>query len=63
VDRSRPTAIRAVSAFSALNATGSHTCGVSGGESYCWGWNVDGQLGVGDRENASTPSRIVGAVR
>src|SRR5690606_34554733 len=36
-------------------------CGISTGRFlYCWGYNPDGQLGVGDYENRSEPTRVTG---
>jgi len=47
-------------AFAALNATGAHTCGVSAdSELWCWGFNVDGQLGDGTRNHLARPTRVM----
>ena len=32
--------------FTAVSAGGNHTCGLVG-EAFCWGYNLDGQLGDG----------------
>ncbi|MCA8838190.1 MAG: hypothetical protein K8963_10110, partial [Proteobacteria bacterium] len=38
---------------------GSHSCAVSGdGKLNCWGYNRDGQLGLGDSMNRSIPFRV-----
>jgi serine/threonine-protein kinase len=55
--------VRGISTFSALNASGAHTCGVSGSDAYCWGYNRDGQLGLGDYESVSAPARVSGVSR
>ena len=45
--------------FFTISAGRWHTCGVADdGRTYCWGWNGDGQLGVGDFEPRSLPSPI-----
>lgn len=36
----------------------SHTCAVSGGQLYCWGMNVQGQIGVGDNVDRFSPVAI-----
>ncbi len=37
----------------------SHTCAITGaGALYCWGRNVDGQLGLGDDAQYRTPQRV-----
>ena len=33
-----------------ITANGSHTCAVAGGDVWCWGENIHGQVGTGDRE-------------
>lgn len=51
------------SAVRALTAGGGHTCAVLGnGTARCWGWNADGQLGIG-RPNVvrqTHPAELVG---
>ena len=38
-----------------------HLCTIdSGGATYCWGTNIDGQLGVGDYDDRDTPTLLVG---
>ena len=41
-------------------ATGAHhTCAVRTDRSlWCWGWNANGQLGLGDRANRLVPTRV-----
>ncbi|MDO8703605.1 MAG: hypothetical protein Q7J84_01525 [Sulfuricaulis sp.] len=35
-------------AFASVETGGQHTCGITtAGRGYCWGWNFDGQLGIG----------------
>jgi len=42
--------------FVSLRAFGSHDCGLtSAGETFCWGYNLDGQLGDGTRTHRSRP--------
>jgi alpha-tubulin suppressor-like RCC1 family protein len=43
-----------------LNTGGAHACAATtAAETYCWGRNIDGQIGRGDRESASSPVRIL----
>ncbi|MFZ9595765.1 MAG: RCC1 domain-containing protein, partial [Bdellovibrionia bacterium] len=52
--QSSPVQVNSTSAFIAVSAGGSHTCGITGsGLIQCWGNNTSGQLGVG----SSTPSQ------
>lgn len=38
-----------------------HSCALSAADQlYCWGWNFDGQLGLGDRVDRSTPTMVPG---
>jgi alpha-tubulin suppressor-like RCC1 family protein len=43
-----PHPVASVRRFERVVAGHQHTCAVSGGEAWCWGSNVRGQLGVGD---------------
>ena len=38
-----------------VSAGGEHTCAIAGGRLYCWGKNVDRQLGDGSQTNSSSP--------
>jgi alpha-tubulin suppressor-like RCC1 family protein len=37
-----------------------HTCAIDGGHLHCWGSNAEGELGVGDQQNRSTPTAVAG---
>lgn len=51
-------------AFAQVSAGVSHTCGVTtGGRLYCWGRNVNGQVGDGTTTNRSKPVPVGGALR
>jgi alpha-tubulin suppressor-like RCC1 family protein len=36
------------------------TCAVADGRLFCWGWNSAGQLGIGHRRSAATPTPVTG---
>jgi alpha-tubulin suppressor-like RCC1 family protein len=45
----------------ALSAGAGGTCAVlSGGDAYCWGSNLNGQLGDGTRIHRARPVKVVG---
>lgn len=49
--------------FAALSAGDDHTCGLTpSGEAYCWGNNIDGQLGIGfaDLQGHPAPEPVAG---
>lgn len=62
VDRAAPVAITVagVTAFSRIDAARYHTCAVTftGGDIYCWGSNVEGQLGDGTTFERLLPTRV-----
>lgn len=44
-----------------IAAGGQHTCFVdASGEVFCFGWNLDGQLGDGTKTDSSVPVKVVG---
>jgi alpha-tubulin suppressor-like RCC1 family protein len=55
-----PTRVVGGVSFSAVHASGAHTCATSGDDGlWCWGFNVEGQLGDGSRNHLSRPTRVV----
>ena len=47
--------------FASLEVGGFHVCGITtGGDTYCWGVNIDGQLGDGTRTDNGTPLLVLG---
>lgn len=47
--------------FLALTAGNEHTCGLDvSGRAWCWGLNLHGELGVGDRVPRATPTAVLG---
>jgi alpha-tubulin suppressor-like RCC1 family protein len=56
-----PTAVRTDAVFTRVSAGGYHTCALTAaGAVYCWGRNVEGQLGHGsDVERNPVPVRVL----
>jgi alpha-tubulin suppressor-like RCC1 family protein len=49
--------------FASVSSGGFYTCGVTtGGAAYCWGFNVDGQLGNGSMADSKAPLAVAGGV-
>ena len=47
--------------FASVSLGGVHSCGrTSGGQAWCWGRNVYGQLGDGTTTDRDTPVRVAG---
>jgi alpha-tubulin suppressor-like RCC1 family protein len=62
-NRLTPVAVQGGLAFTALSAGFQHTCGVtSAGAAYCWGLNINGQLGNGTASQRVTTPNAVGGV-
>jgi serine/threonine protein kinase/alpha-tubulin suppressor-like RCC1 family protein len=55
-DSAEPVRVVGDHSFAAVRAFGSHTCATTAsGEAFCWGYNLDGQLGDGSRVNRTRP--------
>jgi serine/threonine protein kinase/alpha-tubulin suppressor-like RCC1 family protein len=55
-DSAEPVRVVGNHSFAAIRAFGSHTCATTpSGEGFCWGYNLDGQLGEGSRVNRTRP--------
>jgi hypothetical protein len=63
-DRTQPTEVAGLPGTPAALAAGAvHTCAlVSGGRAYCWGQNLQGQLGDGSTENHARPVAVAGGL-
>ncbi len=60
----RPVPVSSSLAFVSVSAGVAHTCAVTeDGAAYCWGRNVDGQLGDGSTASRTTPVAVSGDVR
>jgi alpha-tubulin suppressor-like RCC1 family protein len=59
-----PTKVSGTIAFTSLAGGGLHTCGLtSEGVAYCWGSNIEGQLGDGSTTDRTTPTAVSGGLR
>ena len=57
--KSTPVAVSGRITFTSLVAGGGHTCGLgSNGIAYCWGRNVEGQLGDGTTTQRTVPTAV-----
>lgn len=60
---SDPFAPDSVRFYQAVATGGQHTCALAtDGSAWCWGKGTDGELGIGVKENRSTPARVLGEV-
>jgi alpha-tubulin suppressor-like RCC1 family protein len=56
-----PFAAGSARAYQSVATGGEHTCAVSeDGSAYCWGRGLDGELGIGVKENRGRPTRVPG---
>jgi alpha-tubulin suppressor-like RCC1 family protein len=44
-----------------MDVGGDHSCALSGGSLYCWGYNTNGQIGNGTTQHAARPTRVTPA--
>jgi alpha-tubulin suppressor-like RCC1 family protein len=60
--QSTPVAVAGGLLFSSLSAGGDdYTCGITtGNRAYCWGLNLDGQLGDGTQHERTIPTKVIG---
>lgn len=66
IDRTTPTLVLGgYSDWISVSAADNHTCAPrANGRLYCWGWNANGRLGIGQnhaRETRTTPTEVAGA--
>ena len=60
INRLEPVAVHSGGVlFTSITAGGAHTCGLtSGGQAYCWGYNLNGQVGDNSTTDRWTPVRV-----
>jgi len=62
-DQLKPVAVSGGLKFTMVNASDSHTCGVTtGGAAYCWGRGSEGRLGNGSTADQNTPAPVSGGL-
>ena len=55
-----PTLVSGGHAWQQVSVGWNHTCGIAGGELWCWGWDGSGQLGDGPpRADAAIPTQAI----
>ena len=60
-DAAIPTAVATQVRFASVTAGGVHSCArTRGGQVWCWGRNLYGQIGDGSNTTRETPSRVAG---
>jgi alpha-tubulin suppressor-like RCC1 family protein/pimeloyl-ACP methyl ester carboxylesterase len=61
IDRLTPTPVASSLLFSEIEAGANHACGrTPTGEAYCWGYNIDGELGDGTIMARNAPTPVLG---
>jgi alpha-tubulin suppressor-like RCC1 family protein len=65
-----PALVTGGDSYTQLDVGGSHTCAISGKFTYCWGWNIAGQIGVtsaercgGTRPCVRNPAKLAGSFK
>ena len=63
-DSPRPSAVAGARRWVSVDAGGLHTCGVAarGDGAWCWGYNLQGQLGDGTRVDTDSAVRVQGSL-
>ena len=60
---SNPVAVSGTVEYTAVTAGSSFACGLAAtGSAYCWGWNMQGQLGDGTLTDRTSPVAVTGQV-
>jgi alpha-tubulin suppressor-like RCC1 family protein len=49
--------------FTAITAGKDFTCGLADSKAYCWGWNAQGELGMGNYAEVYVPSLVAGELQ
>ena len=46
-----------------MDGANEYTCGITTNDAiYCWGWNGEGQLGIGSLESRTSPALVTGGL-
>ena len=56
--RTSPVQIGTGRPWSAISAGASHSCGLSEGTAWCWGYNGNGRLGDGTTADRTSPAQV-----
>jgi alpha-tubulin suppressor-like RCC1 family protein len=56
-----PTEVGTASTWRSISTRTFHSCGLLGSQLWCWGRNIEGQLGLGDLQLRQQPTQVGGA--
>src|SRR5687768_9274841 len=58
-----PFVAESVRQYASVTTGGEHSCAIAeGGRAFCWGRGLDGELGIGIKENRATPTPVTGGL-